>query len=116
MKKVAPAERLGSISKQGNSMARYLLVEAAQSASICDPELRRDYQRLKFHRGSGVAKVAIARLIGSCVSSPARATGSHAGHPGPFRGRRKPIVFLMERPASFANRKRSSNRWIMVLC
>jgi transposase len=54
---------LGSISKQGNSMVRFLLVEAAQSASIYDPELRRDYQRLKFRRGSGVAKVAIARKL-----------------------------------------------------
>jgi hypothetical protein len=44
-------------------MLRYLLVEAAQTASIYDPELRRDYQRLKFRRGRGVAKVAIARKL-----------------------------------------------------
>jgi transposase len=56
-------QRLGAISKQGNSMLRYLLVEAAQTASIYDPELRRDYQRLKFRRGRGVAKVAIARKL-----------------------------------------------------
>ena len=57
-------QRLGSISKQGNSMVRHLLVEAAQAASKFDPELRRDYQRLKFRRGhSGVAKVAIARKL-----------------------------------------------------
>ena len=55
---------LGAISKQGNTMMRSLLVEAAQTASIYDPELRRDYQRLKFRRGhSGVAKVAIARKL-----------------------------------------------------
>jgi len=56
-------QRLGSISKQGNSMVRFLLVEAAQTASIYDPELRRDYQRLKFRRGREVAKVAIARKL-----------------------------------------------------
>ncbi len=57
-------QRLGSISKQGNSMMRHLLVEAAQAASKFDPELRRDYLRLKFRRGnSGVAKVAIARKL-----------------------------------------------------
>src|SRR5215471_1059713 len=56
-------QRLGGISKQGNSMARYLLVEAAQTASIYDEELRRDYQRLKFRRGTAVAKVAIARKL-----------------------------------------------------
>ena len=56
-------QRLGSISKQGNAMLRHLLVEAAQTASKLNPELRRDYQRLKFRRGSGVAKVAIARKL-----------------------------------------------------
>jgi transposase len=57
-------QRLGSISKQGNSMVRHLLVEAGQAASKFDRELRRDYERLKFRRGhSGVAKVAIARKL-----------------------------------------------------
>jgi transposase len=56
-------QRLGAISKQGNSMMRYLLVEAAQTASRLDSELRRDYQRLKFRRGRAVAKVAIARKL-----------------------------------------------------
>ena len=56
-------QRLGSISKQGNRMLRGLLGEAAQTASQFDSELRRHYQRLKFRRGSGVAKVAIARKL-----------------------------------------------------
>ena len=56
-------QRLGSISKQGNRMLRGLLSEAAQTASQFDPELRRRYRRLKFRRGSGVAKVAIARKL-----------------------------------------------------
>jgi transposase len=56
-------QRLGAISKQGNTMMRWLLVEAAQTAAHLDPELRRAYQRLKFRRVSGVAKVAIARRL-----------------------------------------------------
>jgi transposase len=56
-------QRLGSISKQGNTMLRWLLVEAGQTAARYDPELRRTYQRLKFRRPSGVAKVAIARRL-----------------------------------------------------
>ena len=56
-------QRLGSISKQGNSRLRWLLVPAAQTAARCDPELRRAYQRLKFRRVSGVAKVAMARRL-----------------------------------------------------
>jgi transposase len=56
-------QRLGHISKQGNQMLRWLLVEAGQSASQHDPELRRRYQRLKFRRGANVAKVAMARRL-----------------------------------------------------
>ncbi len=56
-------QRLGHISKQGNEMLRWLLVEAGQSAAQFDPELRRKYLRLKFRRGAKVAKVAIARQL-----------------------------------------------------
>jgi transposase len=56
-------QRLGAISKQGNPMMRSLLVEAGHSAARLDHELRQDYQRLKQRRGSGVAKVAIARKL-----------------------------------------------------
>jgi transposase len=55
--------RLGAISKQGNTMVRWLLVEAAQQAMRFDPALRQDYLRLKFRRGHAVAKVAIARKL-----------------------------------------------------
>jgi transposase len=56
-------QRLGAISKQGNSMMRWLLVEAGQTAARLDPRLRRTYQRLKNRRHSAVAKVAIARRL-----------------------------------------------------
>ncbi len=56
-------QRLGHISKQGNEMLRWLLVEAGQSAAQFDPELRRKYLRLKFRRGAKVAKVAMARQL-----------------------------------------------------
>jgi transposase len=78
-------QRLGAICKQGNSMMRHLLGEAAQTASRFDPELRRSYQRLKFRRGSGVAKVAIARKLAVRLywklreASQQSAAGSHAG-------------------------------------
>lgn len=56
-------QRLGAISKQGNTMVRWLLIEAAHHTVRFDPELRQDYQRLKFRRGHAVAKVAIARKL-----------------------------------------------------
>jgi len=54
---------LGAISKQGNTMVRWLLIEAVYPAVRKDPALRQDYQRLKFRRGHAVAKVAIARKL-----------------------------------------------------
>ncbi len=55
--------RLGAISKQGNTMVRWLLIETVHHAVRQDPALRQDYQRLKFRRGHAVAKVAIARKL-----------------------------------------------------
>src|SRR2546427_212885 len=55
--------RLGAISKQGNTMVRWLLIETVHHAVRQDPELKQDYQRLKFRRGHAVAKVAIARKL-----------------------------------------------------
>lgn len=56
-------QRLGAISKQGNTLLRWLLVEAAQTAARFDPELHRDYVRLKHRRGFRIAKVAVARKL-----------------------------------------------------
>jgi len=56
-------QKLGSISKQGNTLMRTLLVEAAQNASRFDEELRRDYQRLKARKHSALAKVMVARKL-----------------------------------------------------
>ena len=57
--------RLGAISKvkQGNTMVRWLLIEAVYPAVREDLALRQDYQRLRFRRGHAVAKVAIARKL-----------------------------------------------------
>lgn len=56
-------QRLGRISKQGSPLLRFLLVEAAQSASRYDPELKRMYVRLCLKRSRGQAKVAVARRL-----------------------------------------------------
>jgi transposase len=67
-----------SISKQGNTMMRWLLVEAAQTAVRFDPELLRVYRRLKFNKGASVAKVAIARKLAVKLYWTLRATASCA--------------------------------------
>jgi transposase len=60
-------QRLGAISKQGNPMMRYLLVEAAQTASRLDPELRREYQRLKFRWQRGGESSHRTKIGGAAV-------------------------------------------------
>jgi transposase len=55
--------RLGSITKQGNSFMRFLLVQAAMSAAKGEAELGRAYKRLCQKKHHGVAKVAIARKL-----------------------------------------------------
>jgi transposase len=55
--------RLGSISKQGNSLLRWLLVEAATIAQRYDPSWHRQYLRLSRNKHHGVGKVAIARKL-----------------------------------------------------
>jgi transposase len=55
--------RLGHITKQGNSLLRFLLVEAAQVTSRTIPEWRSKYVHLTMRRGRKIAKVAMARKL-----------------------------------------------------
>jgi transposase len=55
--------RLGHITKQGNSILRFLLVEAAQVTVRSLPEWRSKYVHLMMRRGRKVAKVAMARRL-----------------------------------------------------
>jgi len=59
----AGRQRFGHLTKQGNRLLRWLLVEAAQTASRYDPRLQRAYRRLTFRKGRAVAKVAMARKL-----------------------------------------------------
>jgi len=56
-------QRFGKITKQGNRLLRFLLVEAGPIASRYDPDLGRAYRRLAFRKGVASAKVAVARKL-----------------------------------------------------
>lgn len=56
-------QRLGHISKQGNSLLRFLLVEAAQAAVRADADWRRQFLHLAMRRERKIAKVAMARKL-----------------------------------------------------
>ncbi len=55
--------RLGHITKQGSSIVRFLLVEAAQVTVRSLPEWRSQYVHLMMRRGRKIAKVAMARKL-----------------------------------------------------
>src|SRR5881396_3574476 len=55
--------RLGHITKQGSSMLRFLLVEAAQATARSLPQWRSKYLHLMMRRGRKTAKVAMARRL-----------------------------------------------------
>jgi transposase len=56
-------QRLGHISKQGNTLARWLLVEAAHVAVQSDAQWRRHFIHLSLRRQRSVAIVAVARKL-----------------------------------------------------
>ncbi len=59
----AGKQRLGHLSKQGNALLRYLLGEAAQAATRCNPDWRRRYVHLAMRRHKNIAKAAMARKL-----------------------------------------------------
>src|SRR5271154_3174312 len=82
--------RLGHITKQGSSILRFLLVEAAQVTVRSLPEWRSKYFHLAMRRGRKIAKVAMARRLAVCLFWMMRKEwdyeqlkkfGSHAGQP-----------------------------------
>jgi transposase len=83
--------RLGHITKQGNALLRFLLVEAAQVSVRSIPEWRNKYFHLMMRRGRKIAKVAMARRLAVQMFwmwrkgwdyEQVRKFGSHAGQPG----------------------------------
>jgi transposase len=83
--------RLGHISKQGNSLLRFLLVEAAQVTVRSNQEWRSTFFHLAMRRGRKIAKVAMARRLAVRLYWMWRKGwnyeqltqfGSHAGQPG----------------------------------
>jgi transposase len=82
--------RLGHITKQGNSLVRFLLVEAAQVTVRSVPEWRSKYLHLMMRRGRKTAKVAMARRLAVRLYwmwrkgwdyEQIKKFGSHAGEP-----------------------------------
>jgi transposase len=57
-------QRLGKLTKEGNSLLRYLWTEATIHAVRKDPELKRFYRRKLIQKGTGKARIAAAHKLG----------------------------------------------------
>ena len=57
-------QRLGKLTKEGNSLLRYLWTEATMHAVRKDPELKRFYRRKLIQKGMGKARIAAAHKLG----------------------------------------------------
>ena len=57
-------QRLGKLTKEGNTLLRYLWTEATIHAVRKDPELKRFYRRKLIQKGMGKARIAAARKLG----------------------------------------------------
>jgi transposase len=57
-------QRLGKLTKEGNSLLRYLWTEATIHAVRKDPELKRFYRRKLIQKGMGKARIAAAHKLG----------------------------------------------------
>jgi transposase len=87
-------QRLGSISKQGNTFLRMLLVEAAQIAVRHDPGFRNEYLHRCHTKAKGVAKVAAARKLAIRLYWMLR---TNTGYPEVVRVESSPRVALVIR-------------------
>ena len=100
--------RLGHISKQGNVLLRFLLVEAAQVTIRNQQEWRSKFFHLAMRRGRKIAKVAMARKLAVHLYWMWRQgydyggwqkLGSHAGKPGHPDGVQSSTDVMIGHPA-----------------
>ena len=60
-------QRLGSITKAGSSMARWLLAQVTLNVLRKDARLREWFKRIKRKRGSKIARVAVMRKLATII-------------------------------------------------
>lgn len=60
-------KRMGSITKAGSSMARWLLAQVAYQALRQDKRLREWFKRIKRRRGASIARVAVMRKLATII-------------------------------------------------
>src|SRR5262249_33136509 len=71
-------QRLGSITKAGSSMARWLLAQVTIKVLRRDARLREWFKRLKRRRGASIARGAVMRKLATIIWHIPRRRKPHA--------------------------------------
>ena len=79
-------DRLGSITKQGSAMVRFILGQMVLHVLRRDPAMRSWYGRIKKRRGSKIARVAVMRRLATILWHMVRYRQPYVtGGPGPVK-------------------------------
>ena len=98
---------LGSISKQGNSFMRFLLVQGAQTAARAEAGWARQYKRLSMQKHRGTAKVMLARKLAVRLYWMLR---TNTPYPGVVRMQGSSSHPVVQGPTSLSERPASQRR------
>ena len=85
-------QRLGSITKEGSTMARFILGQMVLHVLRRDPPMKEWFQRIKKRRGAKIARVAVMRRLATIVwhmlkhQQPYRLGGKNAEYSDPACG------------------------------
>ncbi len=88
-------DRLGSITKEGSKIARFILGQLVLHFLKHDPKMRQWYQRIKLRRGAKIARVAVMRRITTIFwhMLTHRESYSYGGPPPRLRNdRQSPVI------------------------
>lgn len=80
-------DRLGSITKQGSALARFILGQLVMHVLKHDGQMRTWYQRIKRRRGAKIARVAVMRRLATILWHMIK-------HQRPYQYQRKPTADL----------------------
>ena len=59
--------RLGSITKEGSALARFILAQMVLHVLRCDQRMKEWYRRIKKRRGAKIARVAVMRRLATII-------------------------------------------------
>ena len=92
-------DRLGSITKQGSAMARFILGQMVLHVLRKDPHMKAWYGRIKKRRGSKIARVAVMRRLACLLWHMVKFKQPYVVGGPPWIAKMKELDRALDRPA-----------------